>query len=129
MVIIENKPPKAEKSANSKKVSIKLKKKKSFRKKSLKFWKKSINFLSFGFLYPRKRRNKKSAKIAALVIPEVKLCMLCHEKEDCLKRKCCNAIYCNHCYTKNKKCPNCDEPTQQEKLTGNLKFSLLFLIF
>lgn len=34
-----------------------------------------------------------------------------------LKRPCCNALYCDHCYTKSNQCPNCGVGTKQEKLT------------
>ena len=44
-------------------------------------------------------------------------CLLCVEP-GATKRKCCNGMYCNHCYTKNQKCPNCQTATRQEKLTG-----------
>lgn len=47
----------------------------------------------------------------------VKICSLCIEPGG-MKRPCCNALYCDHCYTKNEKCPNCGVPTRQEKLTG-----------
>jgi hypothetical protein len=44
-------------------------------------------------------------------------CSLCREP-GAMKRKCCNGTYCDHCYTKNLKCPNCESGTRQEKLTG-----------
>jgi len=44
-------------------------------------------------------------------------CKLCLES-NAFKRKCCNALYCDHCYTKNESCPNCKVMTRQEKLTG-----------
>lgn len=46
-----------------------------------------------------------------------KFCRLCFEP-GALKRPCCNAFYCDHCYIKNNTCPNCKVPTKQEKLTG-----------
>lgn len=47
----------------------------------------------------------------------IKVCMMCFEP-GALKRQCCNALYCDHCYVKNQKCPNCGVQTKQEKLTG-----------
>ena len=44
-------------------------------------------------------------------------CMMCCEPT-AKKRKCCNALYCDHCYVKNQLCPNCKSGTKQEKLTG-----------
>eukprot|EP01038_Epipyxis_sp_PR26KG_P005313 gene5313-7377_t len=44
-------------------------------------------------------------------------CILCLEN-GAVKRKCCNADFCDHCYTKNGQCPNCDVFTKQEKRTG-----------
>lgn len=46
-----------------------------------------------------------------------KQCLLCLE-DNASKRKCCNATYCDHCYTKDKACPNCGTSTRQEKQTG-----------
>jgi hypothetical protein len=48
---------------------------------------------------------------------ESKVCQLCIEP-GAAKRKCCNATYCDHCYTKAEQCPNCKAGTRQEKLTG-----------
>lgn len=48
---------------------------------------------------------------------ETKFCRLCFES-GAQKRPCCNAFYCDHCYIKNEKCPNCNVQTKQEKLTG-----------
>lgn len=45
------------------------------------------------------------------------LCLLCLEPL-ATKRPCCNAMFCDHCYTKNSQCPNCDVLTRKEKLTG-----------
>lgn len=45
-------------------------------------------------------------------------CKLCLEPNIASKRKCCNALFCDHCYTKNESCPNCKVMTRQEKLTG-----------
>ena len=45
------------------------------------------------------------------------VCLQCIEP-GASKRKCCNAPYCDHCYITEQKCPNCDIPTKQEKLTG-----------
>jgi hypothetical protein len=42
---------------------------------------------------------------------------MCFE-EGAKKRICCNAVFCDHCYTKDKTCPNCGTTTKQEKLTG-----------
>lgn len=47
----------------------------------------------------------------------VKICSLCIEP-NALKRKCCNVMLCDHCYTKNEKCPNCHTATRKEALTG-----------
>ena len=47
----------------------------------------------------------------------VKICSLCFE-DGALKRKCCNRMFCDHCYTKDRKCPYCSKSTRQEKLTG-----------
>lgn len=46
-----------------------------------------------------------------------KLCSLCVEP-GAKMRSCCRQLYCDHCYTKNRKCPYCDTPTRQEKMTG-----------
>jgi len=46
-----------------------------------------------------------------------KFCRLCFEPR-AIKRKCCNSFYCDHCYVKNQKCPNCEVQTKKEKLTG-----------
>lgn len=46
-----------------------------------------------------------------------KFCRLCFEP-GAIKRKCCNSFYCDHCYVKNQKCPNCEVQTKKEKLTG-----------
>lgn len=51
-------------------------------------------------------------------VNEEKNCLMCYESYGVSKRKCCNALYCDHCYTKDKKCPNCDKATRQEKMTG-----------
>lgn len=58
-----------------------------------------------------------AAKVAPADPRESNTCMLCIEP-GASKRKCCNALYCDHCYTKNQKCPNCSAATRQEKLTG-----------
>lgn len=55
--------------------------------------------------------------IVPLVINHDKICLKCHEY-DAIKRICCNAMYCDHCYTKDKLCPNCDTATRREKMTG-----------
>jgi hypothetical protein len=47
----------------------------------------------------------------------VKLCKKCFEV-NAVKRQCCNAVFCDHCYTKDKVCPNCKQATRQEKMTG-----------
>lgn len=47
----------------------------------------------------------------------MKICRLCLE-DGATKRNCCNALYCDHCYVKNEKCPNCGVLTKQERLTG-----------
>lgn len=49
--------------------------------------------------------------------PVQRTCFLCIEP-GATKRKCCNALYCDHCYIKNGKCPNCDVETKIEKRTG-----------
>lgn len=54
-------------------------------------------------------------KIAPVVVPKV--CLLCYEP-GASKRVCCNAPYCDHCYTKDKACPNCKQATRIEKMTG-----------
>jgi hypothetical protein len=46
-----------------------------------------------------------------------KVCMLCFEPGG-IKRTCCRATYCDHCYVKNGACPNCKGQTKREKLTG-----------
>jgi hypothetical protein len=46
-----------------------------------------------------------------------KLCGLCFEP-GAAKRKCCNALYCDHCYTKDKFCPNCGTSTRREEKSG-----------
>jgi len=46
-----------------------------------------------------------------------RVCLLCFES-GATKRKCCNQLYCDHCYTKNQACPYCNASTRQEKLTG-----------
>jgi hypothetical protein len=48
---------------------------------------------------------------------DTKYCRLCFEN-GAVKRQCCNAFYCDHCYIKNQKCPNCGVQTKQEALTG-----------
>jgi len=47
----------------------------------------------------------------------IKICGVCYETGS-LVRKCCNKQFCDHCYTKNKACPGCFQPTRQEKMTG-----------
>ena len=46
-----------------------------------------------------------------------RICDLCFES-GATKRKCCNRLYCDHCYTKNRQCPYCLTSTRQEKMTG-----------
>ena len=46
-----------------------------------------------------------------------KLCSLCVEP-GAKMRSCCRQLYCDHCYTKNRRCPYCEAPTRQEKMTG-----------
>jgi len=46
-----------------------------------------------------------------------RVCLLCFEA-GATKRKCCNQLYCDHCYTKNQACPYCKASTRQEKMTG-----------
>lgn len=46
-----------------------------------------------------------------------RVCLLCFES-GATKRKCCNQLYCDHCYTKNQACPYCKASTRQEKMTG-----------
>ncbi len=50
-------------------------------------------------------------------IENKRICLLCFES-GATKRKCCNQLYCDHCYTKNQLCPYCGTSTRQEKLTG-----------
>jgi hypothetical protein len=50
------------------------------------------------------------------VVP-IRPCGMCFE-DGAKKRICCNAMFCDHCYTKDKCCPNCGTTTKQEKLTG-----------
>ena len=45
------------------------------------------------------------------------MCKLCFES-GATKRKCCNQLFCDHCYTKNQACPYCKASTRQEKMTG-----------
>lgn len=59
----------------------------------------------------RQLQSSSSAQRAA------KTCMLCFEPGG-KRRACCRAAYCDHCYVKNNKCPNCKALTKQEKLTG-----------
>ena len=51
------------------------------------------------------------------VVTEVKQCIMCYEPTAMI-RKCCNALYCDHCYTKNRMCPSCKQATRIEKMTG-----------
>ena len=46
-----------------------------------------------------------------------KVCKMCFEF-GATKRKCCNQLYCDHCYTKNQFCPYCKASTRIEKMTG-----------
>jgi hypothetical protein len=46
-----------------------------------------------------------------------KICKMCFEM-GASKRKCCNQMYCDHCYTKNQACPYCKASTRIEKMTG-----------
>ncbi len=46
-----------------------------------------------------------------------KVCKMCFEF-GATKRKCCNQLYCDHCYTKNQVCPYCKASTRIEKMTG-----------
>lgn len=46
-----------------------------------------------------------------------KICMICMES-GATRRPCCNSLFCDHCYTKNKLCPYCNAATRQEKMTG-----------
>ena len=46
-----------------------------------------------------------------------RICTQCFES-GATKRKCCNRLYCDHCYTKNRSCPYCHVSTRQEKMTG-----------
>ena len=46
-----------------------------------------------------------------------KICKMCFET-GASKRKCCNQLYCDHCYTKNQECPYCKASTRVEKMTG-----------
>jgi hypothetical protein len=57
----------------------------------------------------------KTEKIEPIVVP--KICGKCFEAGS-KKRKCCNAIFCDHCYTKDKACPFCGTATKMEKMTG-----------
>lgn len=59
--------------------------------------------------------KKKNTVVAPELI--IKTCSLCVEP-GATKRPCCNALFCDHCYVKNTRCPNCDVYTKQEKLTG-----------
>lgn len=59
------------------------------------------------FLYPPPPPEEINARI----------CELCFEG-GATKRKCCNRLYCDHCYTKNRQCPYCLTSTRQEKMTG-----------
>lgn len=49
--------------------------------------------------------------------PIIKLCGLCFES-GATKRICCYGLFCDHCYTKDKMCPNCKAATRVEKMTG-----------
>jgi hypothetical protein len=57
--------------------------------------------------------NPKDAEKAA----NTKICKMCFEF-GATKRKCCNQLYCDHCYTKNQECPYCKASTRIEKMTG-----------
>ncbi len=70
-----------------------------------------------GFILAIQSYFKSNEKIAPAEMVVVKTCSLCVEP-GAMKRKCCNALYCDHCYTKNQKCPNCDILTKKEALTG-----------
>lgn len=48
---------------------------------------------------------------------EPRTCRLCFEPGG-IRRQCCNALYCDYCYVKEEKCPNCHVLTKKEKLTG-----------
>jgi len=72
-----------------------------------------------------KRETRKACKslIEFFYPPEpvpqenVRICLLCFES-GATKRKCCNQLYCDHCYTKNRACPYCLATTKKEKMTG-----------
>ena len=46
-----------------------------------------------------------------------KVCKMCFEF-GATKRKCCNQLYCDYCYTKDQVCPYCKASTRIEKMTG-----------
>jgi hypothetical protein len=57
------------------------------------------------------------AKKKKIGVKSVKTCRLCFEP-GAYKRPCCKGLFCDHCYVKNKRCPNCNVQTKQEALTG-----------
>lgn len=61
--------------------------------------------------------DKIIGKSAPVEPEQVKICGTCFE-EGAVKRKCCNCLFCDHCYTKNKACPNCKQSTRKEGMTG-----------
>lgn len=56
-------------------------------------------------------------KKQAVQVRTTKTCRLCFEP-NAYRRPCCHALFCDHCYVKNRRCPNCNKQTKQEKLTG-----------
>ena len=65
---------------------------------------------------PSDSKKSNGDDIANATVQE-KLCLMCFESGATV-RPCCNALYCDHCYTKNRMCPNCDAATRLEKMTG-----------
>jgi hypothetical protein len=57
------------------------------------------------------------AKRQSLGVKTIKTCRMCFEP-GAIRRPCCKAMYCDHCYVKNGRCPNCQSQTKKEALTG-----------
>ena len=68
---------------------------------------------------PNEEERAKSleAKKKKIGVKSVKTCRLCFEP-GAYKRPCCKGLFCDHCYVKNRRCPNCNVQTKQEALTG-----------
>ena len=69
--------------------------------------------------FPQFQESKDDVPVKkqAVQVKTTKTCRMCFEP-NAYRRPCCNALYCDHCYVKNRRCPNCNKQTKQEKLTG-----------